>query len=626
MNCHLDTNHGNDWLSIVPNSGSVIFIFDQLSQLKNRASLIMNQVKFPKPKIMLIDCEEQISIKLKEVGYSVCQGTFGSPYQVSLNDAYSPVVDCARLDSIEEQEVIVIDTSLPEQLPYAPAEKATSLGTEDFWAGNNTGQIDPRPRAMIAAADAVDRILKHGGILIVFSEPRIRSDFWLGAGNEYGRVTHGREITLDNYCFSQVLGNDAVVFSRAAGVEVSAVGQSNLIAKVLAKYACSCRYSATMEKSWQLQQESWFPLLENKYGQCVAAAILDEESKSVTMLLPHFHDKAQVLCELLKRALPQLRPALFCYDDAFQWLHTPDYEHPRVLDIREQQKDIERKATEQIAVLESEARAESERLAYLHGILTKQGDELVLHVQTALEALGFSHVIDADTQIQDGAPKQEDLQILDRSPTMLVEVKGLNGLPTEGDTFQVVKYIPRRMKEWSRTDVIGMVVINHQMSIPPSSRDHKNVFTAQQVEDAKHHDILLITSYELFRLIRAKQAYSWNSSDLLDMFYRSGRLNPIPKHWKPLGKIVNYRSKNSERDAILSIELSCDLGQGTHLGLLLDDRYLEMQVSSIGLDGVLVNAAGAGKVIGVPTTLSRSESKLGTIIYRVDAISANSNA
>jgi hypothetical protein len=63
----------------------------------------MNQIKFPKPKIILIDCEEQISTKLKEIGYSVCHGTFGAPYQVTLNDAYSPVVDCSRLESIEEQ-------------------------------------------------------------------------------------------------------------------------------------------------------------------------------------------------------------------------------------------------------------------------------------------------------------------------------------------------------------------------------------------------------------------------------------------------------------------------------------------------------------------------------------------
>jgi len=68
-------NHGNDRLSKVPNSAGEIFILDLLSKPKTRAFLIMNQVKFPKPKIMLIDCEEQISTKLKEVGYSVCQGT-----------------------------------------------------------------------------------------------------------------------------------------------------------------------------------------------------------------------------------------------------------------------------------------------------------------------------------------------------------------------------------------------------------------------------------------------------------------------------------------------------------------------------------------------------------------------
>jgi hypothetical protein len=53
------------------------------------------------------------------------------------------------------------------------------------------------------------------------------------------------------------------------------------------------------------------------------------------------------------------------------------------------------------------------------------------------------------------AAKQEDLQILDASPTLLVEVKGLAGFPREDDTLQVVKYIPRRMKEWDGTDVAG---------------------------------------------------------------------------------------------------------------------------------------------------------------------------
>jgi hypothetical protein len=49
------------------------------------------------------------------------------------------------------------------------------------------------------------------------------------------------------------------------------------------------------------------------------------------------------------------------------------------------------------------------------------------------------------------AAKQEDLQILEASPTLLVEVKGLAGFPREDDTLQVVKYIPIRMKESGQT-------------------------------------------------------------------------------------------------------------------------------------------------------------------------------
>src|SRR5206468_3493884 len=133
----------------------------------------------------------------------------------------------------------------------------------------------------------------------------------------------------------------------------------------------------------------------------------------------------------------------------------------------------------------------------------------------------FKKVISVDEAETDSPNKQEDLQVQDRSPALLVEVKGLAGQPTESDTLQVTKYIMRRMKQWGRTDVHGMSLVNHQRNMPALDRDHENVFTAQQVQDAEHNGTGLMTTWELFRLLRGKTQWGWPDEAVCDVFYRT---------------------------------------------------------------------------------------------------------
>lgn len=55
---------------------------------------------------------------------------------------------------------------------------------------------------------------------------------------------------------------------------------------------------------------------------------------------------------------------------------------------------------------------------------------------------------------------------MDAAVPVLVEVKGINGMPKEADSLQVAKYLTPRMREWGRTDIRGLAIVNHQRHLP----------------------------------------------------------------------------------------------------------------------------------------------------------------
>ncbi len=238
--------------------------------------------------------------------------------------------------------------------------------------------------------------------------------------------------------------------------------------------------------------------MTNKYSGIVGGVILQTKSKGLVLLLPQFRNKAIVIEHLIHTTLPELCARLYPFHEGTKWLSRPEYEHPTVLSLLSQKDDIQEKAERALGEIDNKIGHERSRLDFLHGVLTKSGEALVDDVKRTLEFLGFTKVVDVDEVAPAGSPKQEDLQIHDLSPTLLVEVKGIHGLPTEGDTIQVIKYVPRRMKEWSRTDVAGAVIVNHQRGLPPLQRSHESVFTPQQVEDAEHSDTVLLTTWSCF--------------------------------------------------------------------------------------------------------------------------------
>jgi len=178
------------------------------------------------------------------------------------------------------------------------------------------------------------------------------------------------------------------------------------------------------------------------------------------------------------------------------------------------------------------------------------------------------------------------------------------------------------MKQQQRTDVSGLAIINHQRSIPPAERQNDKVFTPQQMEDAQHHDIVLMTTWELFRLVRGAMDFGWPFEVLQGLFYGKGRKCPIPSHWEPVGHVAHFYDKSG----VVSILLEGTLKVGDKIGLLLPTRYVEEAVSSLQVEKEAVEEAVSGKRVGHKTTRVRSEMKDGLPVFVVREISPGASS
>ncbi len=289
-----------------------------------------------------------------------------------------------------------------------------------------------------------------------------------------------------------------------------------------------------------------------------------------------------------------------------------------MLKYKTQKIEVQQRAKKELEKIDKNILKERDKLGFLHGIITKTANDLVSDVKSSLEFLGFKQVINVDEVIQNNVTKvqkQEDLQIKDKSPLLLIEVKGISGLPRESDTIQVIKYVPRRMKELESTEVRGVSIINHHRNIPGLERDNKNVFTEQQIEDSRNHDITLLTTWDLFLLINGMLEWGWNPESIQELFYKSLRMPRFPTIYKPIGKIIKYW----EEPEAVGVEIFEEkiINKNQRIGYVIENGFLEEEILSLQVESQYVKEAVSGQLAGIKTKYSKDDLKKGTIVYTV---------
>lgn len=568
--------------------------------------------KFAHPKIIMFDFPKRIVDAISTAGYNVISGTFGSPYKVEQSKQYQPVIGVPQCPNCSEQEIIFIDLTSPKILDSPTGKKRTPNEENDFWAKCNFGNIDPRPKFMGIMQKDFDRILKHGGIFVIFAQPRsLQKLVW--AKVDYSELKIKEKVPWDNWSFLSVLSPDYLQIEADHGEEIKTKNQSSPIYKFLSKNINKGEYFAKFSPRYNLK-DNWVSLSKNKYKEDVSGAIISDDFNGKILILPQINKTPEIILSFLTEVLADLSPELFPHLEGAKWVEKEAYELDSVQQFKKEKIIVQKKAEDELQLLEEKINKEREELGWMHGILTKTGDELVKDVQKCLDFLCFKEVVDADAQIDGSKPKQEDLQIHERSPVLLIEVKGISGLPDEEEVLQVVKYIPRRMKEWDRRDVNGVSLINHQKHIPALDRNNENVFTKQQIEDAEAHDITLITTWDLFILIKGMIKYEWDPEVIKDLFYEKGRISNVPSNYKPIGEIFTYIKDEN----IIGIKINNGkLYKGQRIGYRLPNKFLEEEVTSLQLNNQDFNEVHSDQSAGIKTIYSKDELKIGLTVYEI---------
>jgi hypothetical protein len=360
----------------------------------------------------------------------------------------------------------------------------------------------------------------------------------------------------------------------------------------------------------------------NKYEDAVALKVrgiqgsnISADTKGTVIVLPQLNDKAGFLKRLIPEILPSLSPQFFPDFKVDEWIHQRPYQLRKVWEIEEQRDQLIERAEQEIASITTLIEQERERYPWLRELVTGTGDELVVAVKTALTTLGFSNIVDVDAERDDqGQARREDLQILDASPTIIVDIKGLNGQPKDSDIQQPSKHALIRIREWNRTDVISLFIVNHERSTPPLQRTERP-FREEMIGNAIDSHTVLLTTWDLFRLLLGFIDNAWRSDDVKPLFYKPGLFRPLPVHYSQLGNLIKC-FKNA-----LIVRLNGPIKKGDRLGFKYQNRLSEAVVTSLQLNGVDHESASAGEEVGIQVEPLHPKLKEDLPIYKATKVS-----
>ncbi len=359
-------------------------------------------------------------------------------------------------------------------------------------------------------------------------------------------------------------------------------------------------------------------MLVNKFQASVGGIIQPEGSKGLVFIFPDIKNKKDFIAEFIEHVLPQVAPLLFPDFNKSKWDNDAAYELTQVTNLKHQIDTLQEETDKKIASLKESISENKSRNEFLFDLARETGDKLVEAVIMALNIMGFKQVIDVDKQ-QSGEDKnqlkREDVQIQDYDQTLVCEIKGINNHPKEDDCIVVIKYVQSRMKEWNRTNVQGLTIINHQRNLPPHDREHEKPFTQISLDSAEAlmTGFGLMTGWDLHRLTRSFIQNKWKHENVKDLFYKLGRIEPIPSHYEYIGKIAGF----IENKGVVGITIkNSQLRKGDRIAFELPVVFEEQDCPSLQAENKEVEGVAEG-IVGIKTTLTKQQAKVGIRVFRI---------
>lgn len=579
-------------------------------------------------RFLLLDVAKEIERDLGDKGLDVSAGSLGIPYTVNKANQVGFIAVPGQLPfDYKEREIIVIDQKFEfnNVIERTRNLHAAPENLERWWVHHEHGYVNQRSFSLWRIQHHLQKIVKSGGVLIVFVSIPAGNTFLRGKLVRHSSFSVGydfsEEMTLNNYSFLNnfIKNVSSITADRGVTLEISGTLEDVRLRSLLSKYIPDSHYEATFAEQEILHGGLWKPLLVNKYGVAVGASIDFDSTEGLAgsiYLLPQIANKGQFLSEFLLSYLPEIKPSLFPDFKVSSWIDDRIYELSKIQSLIAKRKSLVEEMEIKIKELDLEIQEEKTHYNFLYLLLTETGEALVSAVTEALSFLGFDNVIDIDDEIARQGVKggnREDLQILDEPETLIVEVKGIGGYPSDDDILAVQKYVVLRMREWSKTDVSGLTIINHQRSLPPLSRDHVLPFRQEMLDAAEQQSIGLMTTWDLHRLVKGTIENSWDKEFLRYVLYQKGRVEPIPSHYRYLGTIQRHIKDTS----IIGIQIEENqLSLGEVIAYELSTSFREQRCSSLQIDNQNIQTASPSETpVGILSELSEHEIKIGTRVF-----------
>jgi hypothetical protein len=453
-----------------------------------------------------------------------------------------------------------------------------------------------------------NRILDHGGVFICFVDREIKNEY-VFAKEEWGQLEEQRHLTASNWEFLTALGQVKREFDFGKEITLTDLGEGVPGLKAALRDA---EFQSILDVDDDFEG-GWGALATNKFGATVAAVMTRPGDGGVVLLLPRVRDKAKLVARLVTDFLPRFASQFYPHVKNSAWVKTAPYELPEVLNLQEEISEVQNNADAAVRDIEEKIESKRKERGFLYKLLTATDSDLVAAVKETLELLGFKDVRDVDSESNGDSLMREDLQVWGRKPILLVEVKGITGLPKEAYSLQVDKYVMPRAEQWGHFDVRGLTVINHQLSKVALEREHHHVFQESVITNAEGRKFGLLTTWTLFRLARAYLRYGWEHDQVADLFYTHGVIEAVPSHYESIGAVNQF----FEQASALTIELSGKVKTGDTLAYELPVEFEQEQVESLRLDDEAVEEAGPGVEVGVITNLTKQQARKGIRVFRL---------
>jgi len=244
-------------------------------------------------------------------------------------------------------------------------------------------------------------------------------------------------------------------------------------------------------------------------------SLLVGRGKGSVLLLPSFGPKnVEIIGYILKDRTPLA--AVPSEASAAAWIEHEDYLFPDLKGVFLRREEENRRHEQALTEIDREIQdVKAAGQDEFHKLITAEGPDLAKAVVHALRYLEWGKVVDVHEYwkkvIRD---KEENIWLVDgegpsieaslrQEGLVIVLVRSGKAWATDDECALLQKYKGRRMQEFDNTRMKAVLVGNYFSAA--DARTRENPFSGVQVEEARKDGNGLLTTYELFKAIKAEK-------------------------------------------------------------------------------------------------------------------------